>query len=445
MRLGDHVGTNKGQRAKLTGKGFRRLAALLLWLTVTTGANTQAAAAPPEPVGFWQDILQRPALLGDWGGLRTTFTDHGIDLKPSLTQFYQGLVGGDGDRSFQYGGKLDLFVNIDGEKLGLWPGLFITSHLAYRYGDTLLGTGGTLMSTNTALLFPESKGDVYAITSLVFTQFLSENFGVSIGKFNTVDLYQKPFTGGYGLDKFMNIAFTAPPLDARTFPPITLGAALTVLHEKEPVITAGVLNSTNTPTTSGFDELGKDGWTGFGTLTLPLKPFGRTGHYSIGGAYSSLKTAALAQNPFVFLPHLDIPLKQKEGVWTVNFTFDQYLYQKSSNPNIGWGLFGTVGSSDGNPSPIQLFAHGGIGGNSPIPTRERDNFGIGYYYVGVSNDLLKNLRGFVPIHDEQGVEIFYNLALTGWLRITADVQIIDPFLTRRDTATVFGMRGKIDF
>lgn len=413
---------------------------LILTLVMSSMTITQSDAAE-----FWQDFLQRPTLLGDWGGLRTDFSKRGIEIKPSLTQFYQGLVGGDGDRSFQYGGKLDLLVNIDGQKLGLWPGLFVTSHLAYRYGDTLRGTGGTLMPVNTALLFPKPTNDVFAITSLVFTQFLSEHFGVSIGKFDTVDLYQKPFTGGYGLDKFMNLAFTAPPLDARTFPPVTLGAALTVLYEKEPVVSAGVLNSTNTPTTSGFDELGKDGWTGFGTLTLPLKPFGRSGHYSIGGAYSSLVANSLTQNPFVFLPQLDIPVKQKQGVWTVNFTFDQYLYQDRNNPNVGWGLFGTVGGSDGNPSPLQLFAHGGIGGNSPIPRRESDDFGIGYYYAGVSNDLKKTLRLFVPIDDEQGVEIFYNLALTGWLHLTADVQIIDPFLARRDTATVFGMRGQIVF
>jgi porin len=112
---------------------------------------------------------------------------------------------------------------------------------------------------------------------------------------------------------------------------------------------------------------------------------------------------------------------------------------------MGWGLFGIVGGSNGNPSPIQLFAHGGIGGNSPLPTRARDNFGIGYYYAGVSNDLLTRLRRFIPLDNEHGVEIFYNLALTGWLHLTADVQIIDPFLARRDTATVFGLRGQIAF
>jgi porin len=164
------------------------------------------------------------------------------------------------------------------------------------------------MPTNTALLFPKGKNDVYAITSLVFTQFLNEHVGVSIGKFNTID-----------------------------------------------------------------------------------------------------------------------------------------LYQRRDNPKVGWGLFGMVGGSDGNPSPVEIFVHGGVGGNSLIPGREEDNFGIGYYFVGVSDDLRDTVDFVVPLDDEQGVEIFYNLALTGWLHLAADVQIIDPFLARRDTATVFGIRGKIAF
>ena len=41
--------------------------------------------------------------------------------------------------------------------------------------------------------------------------------------------------------------------------------------------------------------------------------------------------------------------------------------------------------------------------------------------------------------------MFYNLALTGWMKFAADLQIVRPGLARAPTATIFGIRAKIDF
>lgn len=56
-----------------------------------------AFAAEPSPVisttapaPGW---LERDTLTGDWGGGRTWLQEHGVSLKPRLTQFYQGLKG----------------------------------------------------------------------------------------------------------------------------------------------------------------------------------------------------------------------------------------------------------------------------------------------------------------------------------------------------------------
>jgi porin len=73
--------------------------------------------------------------------------------------------------------------------------------------------------------------------------------------------------------------------------------------------------------------------------------------------------------------------------------------------------------SDENPNPESFFAHAGIGRTSPIPGRQKDNFGIGYYYLAISHDLKKTFQPFTRLPvigpsfdrgDEQGVEIFYN-------------------------------------
>ena len=57
-------------------------------------------------------------------------------------------------------------------------------------------------------------------------------------------------------------------------------------------------------------------------------------------------------------------------------------------------------------------------------------------------DLAPNL---LPLRDEQGVELYYNAALTPWCQITPDLQVITPFRERADTALIFGVRANIDF
>ena len=64
-----------------------------------------------------------------------------------------------------------------------------------------------------------------------------------------------------------------------------------------------------------------------------------------------------------------------------------------------------------------LVTRAGIGRTSSIPGRQKDNFGIGYYYLAISHDLKKTFQPFTRLPvigpsfdrgDEQGVEIFYN-------------------------------------
>jgi porin len=71
--------------------------------------------------------------------------------------------------------------------------------------------------------------------------------------------------------------------------------------------------------------------------------------------------------------------------------------------------------------------------------------GVSYFYTGLSSDF-KDLGGrLIDLQDVQGVELYYNAAVTPWFHLTADLQIIEPADTAIDTAVVIGLRGKIDF
>ncbi|HAM50303.1 MAG TPA: hypothetical protein DCP92_06265 [Nitrospiraceae bacterium] len=92
------------------------------------------------------------------------------------------------------------------------------------------------------------------------------------------------------------------------------------------------------------------------------------------------------------------------------------------------GLFGRFGASDGNPNPIHYFYSVGIGGKGVIPGRPLlDEFGIGFYYINVSNlQFTGPLQTRTGLRDEQGFEVYYNFAITPWMKFTPDVQMVKP-------------------
>jgi len=85
----------------------------------------------------------------------------------------------------------------------------------------------------------------------------------------------------------------------------------------------------------------------------------------------------------------------------------------------------------------------GVGGQSQINGREDDTFGVGWYYIGISDEfgpLLANL-----IDDGQGVEMYYEIALSERFRLSLDLQVVDPNSVAANTAVVPGIRARVEF
>jgi len=113
---------------------------------------------------------------------------------------------------------------------------------------------------------------------------------------------------------------------------------------------------------------------------------------------------------------------------------------------VGWGFFAEASISDGNPNPIEWHFLGGLGGNSPIPGRQSDRWGVAYFYYGLSNDLIDGLGlAGLELADEQGVEAFYNYFITPWLRLSGDIQWIDTGRNDLDDAVFTAVRLQTRF
>jgi len=72
-----------------------------------------------------------------------------------------------------------------------------------------------------------------------------------------------------------------------------------------------------------------------------------------------------------------------------------------------------------------------------------DRFGIGWYYLGLSDEFGPVLTALLD--DGQGVELYYDIALTERCRLALDLQVVEPNSVGADTAVVLGIRSHVEF
>jgi porin len=426
------------------------------------GANLQAGARPPLTAWPYSDLpggnvampddspdYQEPAIptfgfTGDWLGARDALFDAGIDLRTNLSQFYQGVTSGGLRQTFPYGLKFDYFGTIEAEKLFDWEGLFVNLHGESRFGQSINHDVGSLVPANFALEFPKPVGTASALTNVQIEQFLGPDFVVTFGKLNAADgVNIHPFLGGNGINRFVNEAFVLSPIYGRLIPYSTPGAGFSYLRDFDPVFTFLVLDTNGRPDTSGLSHMFSNGATLFTSLRVPVTPFGLPGHQSLEAGYASGRFSPLSPDDYIILP--GIPAQRRTGSWLVTYGFDQFLVIDPDDPTKGWGIFANITLADQATNPAHWFLNLGVGGESPLPGRSADSFGVGYYYLGISSVLQQTLGPASPIGNEQGVELYYNAAITSWFALAADIQAIEPAHSDARSAFLFGLRAKIDF
>jgi porin len=215
-----------------------------------------------------------------------------------------------------------------------------------------------------------------------------------------------------------------------------------------------VLDTNNTPTTSGFESFFNNGATIFANLTLPVKFFGLPGHQGLSGSYSTGTYNDLQPTAY-FDPNVGpvVTFGTVTDSWSVFYSADQAFYVDPCNPKRSWGVFTNIGTADNGPSPISFSANVGLSGFTPITTRPLDTFGIGYAFTRYSSPIRDLAPVLLPIGNDQAVELFYNIAVTPWFHVTPDLQVVFPAREQTlpptpqsiDTALVLGLRAKIDF
>jgi porin len=455
-------------------RAMSRVVGLSAWAVLAVGQAWAQGAEPVKPTGgavpaedsspasaheipwliprtdYQGSLWDRPALTGDWGGARQKLMDNGMRLDVGVVQIVQGNTSGGRNYETPTQGGVDMTFQLDTDKAGLWPGGLLKIKGEARYGRDNNANTGAMMPGNFDSLYPVPGEDLATLSELNFTQFLAPFIGVTVGKFSPRE--SNVFSGDE-TEQFLNTAFNANPAVATTVPQTCLGAGVILIPHHNVILTTLVLDSEGCANSSGFDTVWDRGTSVYQQLQLTVKPFGLTGHQRVGWTWSDKTRVRLEQDPHELIAagiryHLGIGPRPALDTGSEDssffYDFDQYVYMVPGSKDRGLGLFGRVGVTDGELNPIQNFYSVGVGGKGLIPGRERDSFGVGYYYLGVS-DKIGPLVDDVLANNEQGVEAYYNFAVTPWLKISPDVQVVDPLLEDVKSCCVLGLRIKIIF
>lgn len=404
---------------------------------------TETTPPPPPPPSWSGDLMTRSQLSGDWLGCRDNLASKGITFFGDITQYYQGVTSGGLAQQFRYGGRGDYLLDFDSAKLGLWQGGHLDLRAETRLGQDCNRIDGSVAPSNFGMALPVENNNVTALTGVQYTQDLGENLSIFFGKLNILDGTPASYALGRRLDYFWNAAMQNN-LTRIFLLPSSLGAGLIFKAENESVFKFYLLDTHYTPTTSGFEDFFTNGVVMYGDYQVPTNWFDLPGHSAFGLLYSNAKRGGSLQNPFVSLPNIDpgTSLNLKSNAWTVTYRFDQVLHADPDNPTRNWVLNSDVGLTDGNPNPIQWFANMTLVRTGPIPSRKHDTLGIGYYHLGISNLPVLQALGF---GGENGVDMYYNAAVTPWFHVTPDLQVLDPANSHNATAILVGIRGRISF
>ncbi len=443
------------KRHRLRNAGALVLGLALLLLSGPAGA--QPVDIPPTWGGTF---LDRPRLTGDWFGIRDEMGKKGIVLDLDLLQFPQGVISGGRDTVAEYSGLAEYTLNVDSQKLGLWPGGFLNVMAMSSFGDNVNNASGALVSPNIMSLLPQPAGtNTTALMNLSFMQFLSPKFGIVVGKLYTLGGDNNEFAHDF------HSTFTNTALDFNMtlalFPFSAYGGSLIFLPWEGAQFTVSVIDPSGTPTNNDISEAFSTGVLVNGEGRVTIKPFGLVGHQLLGFGWSNKVRLSFQQDPdnlarlFLenrfsrlsdpgpilrrilerFFPELLVPtqpVNTTDNTWAVYYNFDQFLWSPRGDPKSGIGAFFRFGISDGIANPIKYAYNVGIGGKGIVPGRKQDTFGVGWARTQLSSNFIPFLRQRLNLglDKEDAVEMYYNFSIAKWLNATLDLQVIDPALNK---------------
>src|SRR3989475_3271709 len=173
--------------------------------------NGPVFGLPGTVVGdFWQNTQ----VTGDWGGFRTSLAEHGIFFDLYSTSAYQDVASGGLKTGSSFVENIQLSINIDTGRAGLWPGGVFHFTVDSRFGDSAKNslTVGSSTPQNTGLAYPGPflDSDIYP-TEYFLVQALTPQFSLLLGKLAILDIADQKLLADSAKYYFANLNFNKNP------------------------------------------------------------------------------------------------------------------------------------------------------------------------------------------------------------------------------------------
>ena len=409
----------------------RRLsaAALAALLAGAAAAIVPEAAKADDCEVSHRGIPEDAALVTDPGGIRQALGSHGIQVGASYVGEVFGNPTGGFKQGTDYDGVLEVHLNANMEKLGLWKGLCF-------HTDGFQIHGRSITADNIGSLMPVSNLEATPATRLFefwFEQHLfNDRLAVKVGQIAADAAYLED--GGVFLNGtwgWPSITAFNLPSGGPAYPLATPGVRVAITPNDKFTLLIGVYNGDPAgPNCKGDPQVCNNNGLDFRLDDPPLLMVEGDYKYNQDGLAGTIKIGGLNhfgkfEDQRVSATEAPRHLNNDYGLYGV---IRQLIWRVpgSKEPN-GVALFGRVVGMPSDRNLVDFYADGGIAFLGMIPNRPDDTLAIGVAYTGISNAVSAPDRdsGLPAVRNfETLLEICYTMQIAHGWTLQPDFQYI---------------------
>ncbi len=468
---------NENSRKTPANVLFGRLvhAAFFFFAMAMAWAEPQAILDEESPAKDW---LNSEGVTGEWGGLRTTLQDHGVEIFGGYTAEVWGNTAGGIERGAVYTGLLDFGLNLDFEKTIRWKGASMSTTWLWLSGrdasEDLVGNFLTISNI--------AGYETLRMLELWFQQNLFEDkISLRAGQITAdsefvISDYASTFINGtFGWPAFLYMNL---PAGGPGYPMGTLGARLAVtpvdwLTFQSAAFQGNVydqdvnkhgfrwrldgengflfLNEGQVRWNHRIEENGLPGqakagmWIQTGKLADVISESTNSGNYGWYFILDQMLFREPSSGTAGTAIHWD--KDQPANIGGAAKSFKAPVTVEKSDQGLGW--FGRIAFTKEDRNFLNFYFDTGLNYKGLIPGRDDDTIGLAFAYAQLGRASRCSLieEGSVGVGSEMILELTYQCQVTPWFSVQPDLQyIIDPGGTRDfNNALVLGVRAAVTF
>ena len=445
-------------RFKTAPRRFAMLAAAALISVLAPAAARADCDVPDNGTGIPEDV----AFRADVGGTRAALANAGIGIGGAYyAEAFQNW-GGIHDGS-AYDGVLELYINADMKKLGLWKGLCFFANGYQIHGKSITADYvGSLMPISSLEASPSTR-----LLEMWFEQSLfNDKVTVKFGQLAADAEFVLSEGGGY----FLNGTWGWPSITAADLPsggpayPLATPGVRVAIHpsERYGVMVALYNGDPAPPCFSDNPQVCNNHGLDFRMDGPPLLMAEGMYNYSPDGLRGIIKVGGWNQFGDFEHQRFDVggapiavsgnPGRILNDNWGLYGIIDQLIWRvPGSEDATGVGIFARFIGAPDDRNLVDFYFDGGFTFSGMIPGRPDDAIAIGFAYTGISDKVSAfDLESGEPVarNYESLIEVTYTYQINaGWNVQPTFQYIFQPGgnVADVDDATVVGARSSLNF